>query len=134
MALGPRPGWARPAAIAAGVFGVLTLYSGGMALFGGAAARAAVGNAVPFVLWFNFLAGVAYIAAAVGLYLWRPWAGSAAWLIALATLAVFAAFGIAVMTGTPFEMRTVGAMLLRAGVWLAIALAVGRSAKSATAA
>ncbi len=134
MALGPRPGWARPAAIAAGVFGVLTLYSGGMALFGGAAARAAVGNAVSFVLWFNFLAGFAYITAAAGLYLWRPWAGSAAWLIALATLAVFAAFGIAVMTGTPFEMRTVGAMVLRAGVWLAIALAVSRSAKSGGAA
>ena len=61
MAFGPRPGWAKPAAIAAGVFGVLTLYSGGMALFGGELARAAVGNAVPFVLWFNFLAGFAYI-------------------------------------------------------------------------
>ena len=47
------------AAIVAIVFGVLTVVSGGRALFAGAEARAAVGNAVPFVLWFNFLAGFA---------------------------------------------------------------------------
>ena len=37
------------------LFGVLTIVSGGVALFGGSDARAAVGDAVPFVLWFNFL-------------------------------------------------------------------------------
>lgn len=84
---------------------------------------------MPFVLWFNFFAGFAYIAAAVGLFFWRPWAVPAAWLIALATIGVFAAFGITVMSGTPFEMRTVGAMALRAGFWLAIALAFARSGK-----
>lgn len=132
MSLNAGPSWAKPVAIAAGLFGALTLYSGGMALFGGEAARAAVGNAVPFVLLFNFISGLAYIAAAAGLWLWRPWAGNAAWLLALSTLAVFAAFGFAVLYGTPFEMRTVGAMALRAGFWLGIAVAVGRSAKSTT--
>lgn len=48
----PRPAWAIAAGIVAVVFGVLTIMSGGRALFGGAAARAAMGNAVPFVLWF----------------------------------------------------------------------------------
>jgi hypothetical protein len=38
-----------------------------MALFGTEATRAAAGNAVPFVLWFNFLAGFAYILAGLGL-------------------------------------------------------------------
>ena len=39
------------------IFGALTVFSGGRALFGGAEAEAAVGNAVGYVLWFNFLAG-----------------------------------------------------------------------------
>ena len=43
----------RAIGIAAILFGVLTILSGGQALFGGEAARAAVGAAVPFVLWFN---------------------------------------------------------------------------------
>ena len=42
------------------VFGALTIVSGGQALFGDAAAQAAVGNAGPFVLWFNILSGFAY--------------------------------------------------------------------------
>lgn len=41
------------------VFGALTIFSGGKAMFDGAAAQGAVGNAVPFVLWFNFLSGLA---------------------------------------------------------------------------
>lgn len=49
------------------VFGLLTVFSGGTALFGGEAARTAVGNAVPFVLWFNFIAGFFYVLAGVGL-------------------------------------------------------------------
>ena len=50
-------------AIAAIVFGVVTVLTGGRALFGSLESRADFGNAVPFVLWFNFLAGFVYIAA-----------------------------------------------------------------------
>jgi hypothetical protein len=42
-------------------------------------------------------------------------------LVALMTLAVFAAFGIHVALGSAFEVRTVGAMMLRSIVWIAIA-------------
>lgn len=115
------PGWTRPVAVAAGLFGALTIFSGGMALFGPPAAQQLAGNAVRFVLIFNVLAGFAYIAAAVALWLRHPLARPLALAIALATLAVFGAFGVAVMAGTPFEMRTVGAMILRAGFWLVVA-------------
>jgi hypothetical protein len=43
-----------PLATAAALFGLLTLISGGPAIFGGPASKAAAGAAVPFVLWFNF--------------------------------------------------------------------------------
>ncbi|MEZ5863238.1 MAG: hypothetical protein R3D25_03890 [Geminicoccaceae bacterium] len=108
-------------AVIAVLFGVATVFSGGTALFGGPEARAAVGDAVPFVLWFNTLAGFAYVVAGIGLWRARHWAARLAWLIALATLLVFVAFAVHVATGGAFEMRTVGAMTLRSLVWLAIA-------------
>ena len=116
----------RIAAVVAVAFGALTILSGGTALFGGPEARAAVGDAVPFVLWFNFLAGFAYVAAGIGLWRHRPWAARLALLIALATLAVFAAFGVHIASGGAFEPRTVGAMTLRCVVWLAIAFLAWR--------
>ncbi len=114
------------AAIVALVFGALTVLSGGRALFGGAEARAAVGAAVPFVLWFNFLAGFAYIVAGIGLLLrHRP----AVWIsigILASTALVAVAFGIHMMQGGAFEMRTVGAMILRTGVWAVISVVAWR--------
>ncbi len=126
-----RPGWAVWLAALALLFGLATVVSGGAALFGGPGPRAAAGDAVPFVLWFNFLAGFAYLAGAVGLYLWQPWTETLAWAIALATLAIYAAFGLAIAAGTAFEMRTVFAMVLRAGFWLVIAFALSRRRRAA---
>ncbi len=50
-------------------FGMLTIKSGRQVVFGNIAARVAAGNFVPFVVWFNFLAGFVYVAAGVGLWL-----------------------------------------------------------------
>lgn len=113
-------------ALAAAVFGVMTIASGGRALFGGEAARAAVGAFVPFVLWFNFLAGFAYVAAAAAILFEHRLAGPLAAVLAAATLTVFLLFGIAVALGIPYEARTVGAMTLRSGFWLAAALLIRR--------
>ena len=125
--VGGRPRWALFAGSVAVLFGILTLISGGTALFGGAAARAAVGDAVAFVLWFNFLSGFAYVLAGVGLVMWRQWAARLSALIAAAILIAFAAFGWHVVAGGAFEIRTVGAMILRSGVWLAIAIPACRA-------
>jgi hypothetical protein len=111
----------RAAAPVAIVFGLLTVLSGGTALFGGPEARAAVGDAVPFVLWFNFFAGFAYIIAGGGLLAHQRWAVWLSGAIFLATVLVFAAFGFHVVQGGAYEMRTVGAMTLRTFAWLAIA-------------
>ena len=101
--------------IAAGiavVFGVLTIVSGGMALFGGAAAEAAAGNAVPFVLWFNFLSGFIYVVAGVAIAMRLKWDASLAKLLAVAIVAVFALFLWHIYRGGAYEMRTVGATYL----------------------
>lgn len=106
--------------IVAIVFGVITVFSGGRALFGDAAAQAAVGNAVGFVLWFNFLAGFAYVLVGAALWQGQRWASGGAGVLALATALVAAAFGWHVMGGGAFEMRTVGAMIIRLTFWLTV--------------
>lgn len=104
-------------AVLALLFGAATLLSGGKALFGGVEARAAVGQAVPFVLWFNFLAGFLYLVAGSGLFLRKPWSVPVSVLLLASTLAVFAAFGFHVASGGVFEARTVAAMGIRTIFW-----------------
>ncbi|HEY9040125.1 MAG TPA: hypothetical protein VIN05_14425 [Roseovarius sp.] len=107
-------------AVIAVLFGLLTIAAGGRALFGGAEARAAVGDAVPFVLWFNFFAGFAYVVAGIGLFFRRSWAVRLSIAILAATILVMIAFGVHLLIGGPYEMRTVAAMSLRTVLWGAI--------------
>jgi hypothetical protein len=115
-----KPRLALISGIIAILFGLLTLKSGGTVLFIDGDARVAAGNYSPFVLWFNFLAGFAYIIAGVGIYLWRGWAINLAIFIALATMLVFAVFGLTILFGASYEIRTVGALTLRSAVWIII--------------
>ena len=110
----------RAAAIVAVAFGLATIKAGGSVLFGDGAQAA--GSVVGFVLWFNFLAGFAYVATGIGLWMLRRWAALLAAAIAAGTLLVFVAFGVHVVLGGAFEARTVWAMTLRSVVWVLIAL------------
>ena len=126
----------RAALVAGGIailFGVLTILSGGRVLFGDVDARAAAGAVVPFVLWFNFVAGFAYLAAGAGLILHRRFAALLSLAIAVVTVVVFAAFGLHVWRGGVFEMRTVGAMALRSLVWIGIAITAMRLTRAGAA-
>ncbi len=116
-----RPRWQLPAAALAIVFGLATIIAGGRVALGSAAARAAEGEYVPFVLWFNFLAGFVYVATGVMLALARPGAAKLAFAIAVGTGLVYAAFGIHVLIGGAFTVHTVIAMTLRTTIWVGIA-------------
>ncbi len=104
------------AGAAAIAFGLLTLISGGSALFG----AVDMGAVVPFVLWFNFLAGFAYVIGGLLLMTGHRLALPVALTILIATATVFAVFGWRVFAGDAFEMRTVGAMTLRTLFWAAM--------------
>jgi hypothetical protein len=104
------------AGAAAIAFGLLTLISGGSALFG----AVDMGAVVPFVLWFNFLAGFAYVIGGLLLMTGHRLALPVALTILIATATVFAVFGWRVFAGDAFEMRTVGAMTLRTFFWAAM--------------
>lgn len=121
-----RDVWIMAISVVAIAFGLLTLKEGGAVLFGSEASRTAAGHIVPFVLWFNFLAGFAYVVAGAGLWWRQRWAARLAIAIAAATLLVFAAFAIHIANGGAWEQRTLIAMSLRSLVWLAIAAIGGR--------
>lgn len=108
--------------VVAVLFGLLTIKAGGSVLFIDGQDRQAAGNYVPFVVWFNFLAGFLYIIAGAGLWLQKRWAVWLSVFITLATLIVFAAFGIVVINGEAYEVRTVAAMSLRTVVWALISM------------
>lgn len=116
-----QPRWILAMAVFAGFFGLMTVVSGGSVLLSVGSARIDAGDYVPFVLWFNFLAGFAYVVVAVAIFTARPWAVTGAGAIAGASLLVLVAFLLHVLAGGPFETRTLGAMILRVGVWLGIA-------------
>jgi hypothetical protein len=103
------------------VFGLMTLKSGYSVLFIDGEARVAAGNYVPFVLWFNFTSGFVYIIAGIALWLMKPWSAQLSLLLAVSIIIVFSAFGLHVLNGGEFEMRTVVAMFLRSTVWISIA-------------
>ena len=114
-----RPKWPIAVAVVAVVFGFATIVSGGKTLFT-VEGRIGARNFVPLVLWFNFLAGFAYVFAGVGLAQGRAWSRKLAVIIATATILVFVFFGIHIVVGGAYENKTVIAMTLRSGFWLLV--------------
>ncbi len=119
-----RPVWLKAIAIFALIFGTVTLFSSSSVLFGPEIARTSAGAYVPFVVWFNFAAGFLYIAAAIGIWRAKPWTFILAALIALATAVTALLFARYASAGGNFEMRTVGALLVRTGFWAAVAFLI----------
>ena len=82
---------------------------------------------MPFVLWFNFVAGFAYVVCGLGLWKRQRWSVPLAVFIAVATGLVFTAFGVHASSGGAYEARTVGAMVLRMLLWTGIAAIAHRA-------
>lgn len=122
---------ARIRRIAGGVaiaFGLLTVASGSSTLLG----ALEMGMVVRFVLWFNSLAGLAYVIAGLGLWRNRPWAYPLALAILAATLLVFAGFGLHVaLGGASVAFGTIDAIAKRSAVGAKAGLMiVGNSERS----
>jgi hypothetical protein len=107
--------------IVATLFGIATIKEGGTVLFTEAGKQGA-GSFVPFVLWFNFIAGFAYILAGIMLFRLNSCSRRLSSVIAISTTIVFILFGIHILNGGVYEIRTVIAMTLRSCIWIFIAL------------
>jgi len=116
-----RPRSMTVAAIIAVLFGLATLQSGGLVLFGPVEAQNAAGAVVPFVLWFNFLSGFVYVAAGIGLWRMKRWGFQLSAALVLAIVVLFVMFAVHVAGDGAFEPRTLYALIFRLAVWSAIA-------------
>jgi hypothetical protein len=112
------------------LFGIMTIKSGGQVLFGEESYRIAAGNYVSFVVWFNFLAGFAYVAAGLGILFYKPWSKLLAMLIAGSSLLIFSVLGVHIFTDGAYEVRTIVAMTLRSIVWIGIMIFLFRNMKN----
>lgn len=88
------------------------------------------GAIVPFVLWFNFLAGFADVAAGGGLWPGLDWGRWLSLGIAGVTALVFFAFLCLSLRSNPCDLHTLGAMLLRRGVSATFAATAQRIRKT----
>lgn len=107
--------------IVAIVFGAATIKEGGTVLFT-ESGKLDAGKFVPFVLWFNFLAGFAYILAGIMLLKLKNCSRRLSSVIAVSTIIIFILFGVHIFKGGEYEVRTLVAMTLRSGLWIMIAL------------
>ncbi len=103
------------------LFGVVTVTSGGKALFteAGISAR---GNIVPLVLWFNFLAGFFYVLAGVLTFKRNTTVIKLSTLLALLNIFVLVYLFIHIYQGGLFENRTLYAMSFRTLFWVVFAV------------
>lgn len=116
--------------IIATIFGLLTLISGGQALFLGPERGVDMGQVVTPVLAFNFLAGFAYVAAGIGIWKSQRWAARLAVALAAMTIIMFIYLGVHIVSGGAFELRTVIAMGFRTAFWAMVAFVAMRGIRT----
>ena len=112
-----RPRWLLYAGIAAILFGLASLREGAAVLFFDGASRERAGHYVPFVVWLNFLAAFAYVAAGLGIARARRWGARLAAALAVVSALGLVALAVHILAGGAFELRTPIAMTLRTLFW-----------------
>lgn len=121
-----RPMLLTVVAIIAIMFGIATVKEGGTVLFTETGKQSA-GNYVPFVLWFNFIAGFAYIMAGIAMFKLKSCSRRLSAVIAISTTIVFILLGIHIFNDGLYELRTVMAMTIRSTLWISIAIVALRA-------
>ncbi|MBU2512597.1 hypothetical protein KJ966_14775 [bacterium] len=99
------------------IFGIMTVIGGGRVLFPINGFQQTMGAVVPFVVWFNFLAGFFYIIAGFGFRNRKRWAVLLSLVIFLFTCLVFVVLMIYIYNNGEFELRTVYALIFRSAFW-----------------
>ena len=108
----------KTAAIAIGLFALVTIFMSGSVIFDLFGIRAKEGNYVLFVVVLNFICGFLYLVAAYGLFTQKIW--TTRLLIAAVGILVVSFLGILwhINSGGIYEMGTVKAMLYRISITL----------------
>src|SRR5690606_1065084 len=98
------------------LFGGVTLFMSSSVLFDWFGIREKEGNFVPIIVWANFVCGVLYFVAAIGILKTKKWAKdpliSALIILVIAFIFLF----LHINNGGVYETKTVGAMTFRIAV------------------
>lgn len=103
-------------------FGGLTIFMAGSVIFDLFGIRAKEGNFVPFIVWTNFIAGWAYLAAAYGFVKEKKWTFGLLISFLVVLIAAFVGLKMHIEAGGIYEERTVKAMMFRMGVTTVMAI------------
>jgi hypothetical protein len=103
------------------IFGTLTIFSGGRALFSEIGINTR-GNIVPVVLWFNFIAGFFYLISSFLIFKLIPLVKQLSITIAILNVIIFSYLIYHIFDGGLFENKTVFAMGFRTVFWLIFAI------------
>ena len=98
------------------IFGGVTLFMSSSVLFDWFGIREKEGHFIPFVVWANWICGMLYLIAALGISRNQSWAKLL--LIISLVILILTYFGlfIQINNGVPYETKTIGAMTFRIAV------------------
>lgn len=105
------------------VFGMLTLILSASIVFDWFGIREKEGDYVLIVVWANLICSFLYIISAIGVITLRPWAPKLLILSVFILSLAFIGFIIHINSGGLYETKTIGALIFRIVVSLALAFA-----------
>lgn len=103
------------------LFALLTLFMSGSVIFDLFGIRAKEGNYVLFIVISNFVCGIIYLFAAVGLYTQKKWTTRLLILTVAILILSFNGLLLHISSGGLYETQTVKAMIFRISITLLFA-------------
>lgn len=103
-------------------FGLLTLFLSASVIFDLFGIRAKEGNYVLFVVWSNFVSSIIYLLAAYGFIQNKKWTATILGISTLLLISAFIGLRIHINSGGIYETKTIGAMIFRITVTLALTI------------
>lgn len=103
-------------------FGLLTLFLSASVIFDLFGIRAKEGNYVLFVVWSNFVSSIIYLLAAYGFIQRKKWTVTILGISTLLLISAFIGLRIHINSGGIYETKTIGAMIFRIAVTLALTI------------
>ncbi|CAN5625571.1 hypothetical protein BH10BAC5_BH10BAC5_03230 [soil metagenome] len=105
-------------------FGLLTLFLSTSIILDLFDLRIKEGNYVLFVVWSNFISSILYLLSAYGFMKSKKWTIYLLGIASIILIVAFISLKIYISNGGVYETRTVGAMIFRTSLTVALALAV----------
>ncbi len=103
-------------------FGLLTLFLSTSIIFDLFGVRAKEGSYVLFVVWSNFISSILYLFSGYGFFKIKNWTMILLGLASVILISSFVSLKIHISNGGIYEIKTVGAMIFRISLTIAITL------------